>query len=62
MSIEASRLKSLARCVKSMRRAQSQFFATKGNDALKAEFLKESKQLEQQTDAFLKQLEFEKLI
>jgi hypothetical protein len=45
-----------------MRRAQRDYFRAKSNDALKQEALKVAKQHEEQTDAFVKQLEFEKLI
>lgn len=62
MANESQRLKTLALHVKNMRRAQRDYLRAKSNDALKQETLKVAKQHEEQTDAFIKQLEFEKLI
>lgn len=63
MNQEAQRLKTLALHVTNMRRAQREYFnAPSAAKAAKAEALKVAKQHEQQTDAYIKQLEFEKLI
>ena len=62
MSKEANRLKTLALHVKNMRRAQRDYFRTKGHEAMKAEHLKNAKYHESRTDEYLKLLEFEKLI
>lgn len=52
-----NRLKTLALHVNNMRRAQRDYFAVRTTENLKV-----AKQLETQCDAYIKQLQFEKLI